>query len=65
MRIDRGQVFHHPSFGLVKFVRLDYYHGECTAQLEGIEFPGTYYPKIELMLKLGYEINDNTISRLG
>ncbi|QOJ19525.1 MAG: hypothetical protein HRU77_01715 [Gammaproteobacteria bacterium] len=53
-----GQIFKHPNFGLVKFKRLDYYHGECTAELEGIEFHRTYYQKIELMMELGFTIMD-------
>lgn len=57
--IRRGQVFKTKNFGLVKFMGLDTYYGETTTVLRGIEHPGTYFPKIEVMMEQGFSFIDN------
>lgn len=59
MELRRGQVVDIKGYGTVIFERLDFYFGECTAQLKGITYPGTYYPKIEEIQNLGYTIIDS------
>lgn len=56
--VRRGQVFTTKDHGRVRFDRLDFYMGECTAKLTGIDYPGTYYPSLERMDKEGITFID-------
>jgi len=56
--VRQGQVIDTSNYGKVIFERLDFYHGECTAKLRGITYPGTYYPKIEVFEELGFTVID-------
>lgn len=47
--IKKGQLFVTPNHGRVVFEGLDFYSGECTAKLRGIDHSGTYYPKLETL----------------
>lgn len=58
MIIKQGQIFNHPDYGIVKFIEVEYYHWDYTVKLEGLGTHDTYYPKVEAMLELGYEIID-------
>lgn len=47
--IKKGQVFTTKTHGRVVFEGLDFYGGECTAKLKGVDYRGTYYPKLETL----------------
>ena len=57
-RLKRGQLCRLEQYGLVRFDRLDFYHGEVTAKLTGIDYPGTYYPFAAELEKQGFTIVD-------
>ena len=56
--VRRGQLIRLKNYGLVRFDRLDFYMGECTAQLTGIDYPGTYNPFPEKLEQEGFTIVD-------
>ena len=56
--VRRGQLINLKSFGLVRFERLDFYMGECTAKLTGIDYPGIYNPFPEKLEREGFKIVD-------
>lgn len=53
-----GQVFTTKAYGRVRFDGLDFYMGECTARLKGIDRPGTHYVFPERLEKEGFTIVD-------
>jgi hypothetical protein len=56
--VRRGQVFRLKDYGQVRFDRLDFFMGQCTAKLTGITHEGTYYPLVEQVEKEGFTIID-------
>jgi hypothetical protein len=57
-KIVRGQTFKLKHRGLVRFDCLDFYLGECTAKLTGIEYPGIYYERLENLKSEGIVLID-------
>lgn len=47
--IRKGQIFLTQTHGRVVFEGLDFYGGECTAKLRGVDHSGTFYPKLETL----------------
>lgn len=56
--VRRGQLIRLKDYGFVRFERLDFYMGQCTVKLTGIDHPGTYNPFPEVLEKEGFTIVD-------